>query len=191
MERCRLHPDVHRHGRRDPRRRPAAENRDLQSNHREQRRLRKERGLPRRPFRTRRCANGSFFNDEDKASLHASAGLTRHFKPKPAFHAVRHLRETLGDFRFRRTVTDEPGKLRVQEYRDDGKPARLIWAVWSPTGEPGMRKTVRTGVPGRLVSASRMPLTETAPAPNTAREIQAGTVELEVGGSPVYLMLNQ
>ena len=70
-----------------------------------------------------------FFNDDDKASLHASSGLTRHFKPKPAFHAVRHLRETLGDFRFHRTVTDEPGKLRVQEYRDDGKPARLMWAV--------------------------------------------------------------
>jgi hypothetical protein len=79
----------------------------------------------------------------------------------------------------------------VQEYRADGKPARLIWAVWSPTGQPGMRKTVLTGVPGRLVSASRMPLTEASPAPNTAREIQAGTIELEVGGSPVYLMLNQ
>jgi hypothetical protein len=54
-----------------------------------------------------------------------------------------------------------------------------------------MRKTVLTGVPGRLAASSRMPLTEAAPAPNTAREIQAGTIELEVGGSPIYLMLTR
>ncbi len=63
-----------------------------------------------------------FFNDEDKASLHASSGLTRHFKPKPSFHAVRHLQQTLGDFRFSRIVNNDPGMLRVQEYRSNATP---------------------------------------------------------------------
>lgn len=58
------------------------------------------------------------------------------------------------------------------------------------TGELGTRKTVLTGVPGKLVGSSRMPLTDSSPASGAVRETQAGTVDLEVGGSLVYLVLN-
>ncbi|MES2658510.1 MAG: hypothetical protein V4689_07825 [Verrucomicrobiota bacterium] len=129
-----------------------------------------------------------FFNDDDKASLHASAGLTRHFKPKPSFHAVRHLQQTLGDCRFRRIVTDEPGKIRVQEYQDDGTPGKIVWAVWAPNAGEGLDKVVLTDFPGKLVSSSWMPLTDATAGSGVVTEPKRGTVELEVGGSPVYLI---
>ena len=49
-----------------------------------------------------------FFNDEDQPSLHASSGITRHFQPKPSFHALAHLQRVLGDYRFQRIVTNQP-----------------------------------------------------------------------------------
>ncbi|MEO5913198.1 MAG: hypothetical protein ABIS50_03125 [Luteolibacter sp.] len=125
-----------------------------------------------------------FFNDEDKASVHASAGLTRHFKPKPSFYAVRHLQQTLGDFRFRRIPTNDPGKLRIQEYESEGK---TIWAVWSPTGDSRTSKMALDHIPGKLESSSRMPLTDAPAVSGEARQTASGSVELEVGGSPVYL----
>lgn len=56
-----------------------------------------------------------FFNDADQPGLHASAGVTRHFQPKPSSHALAHLQRVLGDYRFNTIVTNEPGRLRVQE----------------------------------------------------------------------------
>ena len=132
-----------------------------------------------------------FFNDEDKAGLHASSGLTRHFQPKPSFFAVSHLLKTLGDFRFNRIVTDEPGKIRVQEYQDGIHPQRLVWAVWSPAGEAPVQKVVLTQVPGKLVSSSRMPLSDAPADTGSATQTQPGTVELALGGSPVYLLLEK
>lgn len=129
-----------------------------------------------------------FFNDEDKASLHASSGLTRHFKPKPSFHAVAHARRVLGDFRFSRIAANEPGKLRVHEYRGGNQ---RIWAAWSPAGDDSPRVVKLTGTPGRLVSSSRMPLAEGAAGDAGARQTETGAVEVEIGGSPVYLIFGE
>jgi hypothetical protein len=74
-----------------------------------------------------------FFNDEDQPHLHASAGITRHFQPKPSYYALAHLQRVLGEYRFQSVATNESGRLRVQEYRNDSK--QVIWAVWSPTGD--------------------------------------------------------
>ena len=131
-----------------------------------------------------------FFNDKDEPSVHASAGLTRNFKPKPSFHAVSHLQKTLGAFRFRRIVTDEPGKIRVHEYIIDAAPRRVIWAVWSPVRQTGGAPVSLKHVPGRLVSSSRMPLADTV-ATGIATQPAPGTVKLEVRGSPAYLLLEQ
>ena len=125
-----------------------------------------------------------FFNDRDKPSVHASSGLTRNFEPKPSFYAVSHLRETLGDFRFDHIVTDEPGTLRVQEYRGDN---RVVWAVWVPAGKPDRRKTTLAHIPGKLLSSSRMPLSSTPPVAADIRQVAPDRVELETDGSPVYL----
>ncbi len=99
-----------------------------------------------------------FFNDADKASVHAAAGLTRNFQPKPSFHAVAHLLKTLGDYRWTRTVEQAASDRCVYEYRHGSDPARRIWAVWSPNGSGRTVPVTLTDVPGRLEKAERMPL---------------------------------
>ena len=125
-----------------------------------------------------------FFNDDDKPSLHASAGLTRNFEPKPSFHAVAHLQRVLGNYYFHRIVRD--GEVRVHEYRQAGG-KESVWAVWTPTRDGKPREVTLTEVPGKLVSASVMPLTGDAGEidPDTSTP---GSVTLEVGGSPTYLV---
>lgn len=130
-----------------------------------------------------------FFNDDNKASVHASSGLTRHFTPKPSYFAMRHLQQTLGGFRFHRCVTDDPGKLRVHEYIEDGAPHRLAWAVWVPHDPQQAARVTLENVPGRLLASTRMPLAD-GPAPDGgARQYVPGQVELDADGSPVYLIL--
>ena len=99
-----------------------------------------------------------YFNDEDEPKLHASSGLTRHFVPKPSFYALSHLQRVLGDCRFTRIVKNTADPVRIQEYRNDS--GRIIWAVWSPTGEGKKFITVLAATPGKLVETQHMPLTE-------------------------------
>lgn len=130
-----------------------------------------------------------FFNDDDKARLHASSGLTRDFKPKPSFHAVAHLRQVLGDYRFARVVTDEPQEIRVQEYRHAENAKKLVWAVWSPSsGRAGTPRRL-VGVPGKLLSSTIMPLSDGPAAAGTAKPIGPGIVDIEVSETPEYLLL--
>lgn len=130
-----------------------------------------------------------FFNDDDKASLHASSGLTRHFRPKPSFYAVAHLYQTLGNFSFRRIVTNQLGKLRVQEYQHATDPHSKIWAVWSPTADAKPAEIILAGVPGKLLSATHMPLAAVEESSVTAKQATNGDINVEVGTSPVYLLL--
>lgn len=125
-----------------------------------------------------------FFNDTDQPSVHASSGITRDFQPKPSFHALAHLQRVLGDYRFARVVTNEPGRLRVHEYRDgaDG----LIWAAWSPTGEGKSFTATLENAPGKFLKAERMPLTpKTEEVP--VLPPRAGRLEFPVDESPLYL----
>ena len=130
-----------------------------------------------------------FFNDDDKASLHASSGLTRHFKPKPSFYAVSHLQKTLGDYRFVRIVTNQPGNLRVHEYQNGHHPNQVVWAVWSPSSGADPVSTQLVDVPGKLVSSTVMPLTESLTSVGTARQLRPGKVEMTVSETPEYLRL--
>lgn len=133
-----------------------------------------------------------FFNDRDNPSLHSSAGLTRHFQPKPSFHALAHLQRRLGDYRFQRVVKDEPGRLRIQEFVRGKNADDLVWVVWSPTGEQRTMPTILSDVPGRLVSAERMPLSaKTDASPVVARQQTDGAIEVEVTESPLYLVLKR
>ena len=130
-----------------------------------------------------------WFNDEDVASVHASSGLTRHYQPKPSFHAVAHLFATLGEYRFERVITEKPGELSVIAFRHGTKPDRSIWAAWSPTGT-GRKGTKRIEIPaGRLERAERMPIS--SGAPEAVRWTKRGPeeIELDISESPVYLSL--
>ena len=127
-----------------------------------------------------------FFNDDDQPSVHASAGITRRFQPKPSYYALTHLQRVLGEYRFQNIMTNEPGRLRVQEYRNDSK--RIIWAVWSPTGDGRAFTTLLDNIPGQLVNAQRMPLTANPSAPPAAPQAGARQVKVQVDESPLYLV---
>jgi hypothetical protein len=76
--------------------------------------------------------------------------------------------------------------LRVQEYRNDSK--RIIWAVWSPTGDGRAFTTLLDNIPGQLVNAQRMPLTANPSAPPAAPQAGARQVKVQVDESPLYLV---
>jgi hypothetical protein len=130
-----------------------------------------------------------WFNDEDVASVHASSGLTRHYQPKPSFHAVAHLLATLGEYRFERVITEKPGELFVIAFRHGTKPDRSIWAAWSPTGT-GRKAAARIQVPAEPVErAERMPVSSGAAESVNWTKRGRGEIELEISESPVYLWL--
>ncbi|MDA1192132.1 MAG: hypothetical protein O3A46_10685 [Candidatus Poribacteria bacterium] len=129
-----------------------------------------------------------FFNDEDAPHVHGSSGLTRHFEPKPSYHAVAHLYGTLGDYRFVRAVEERVGDLYVYEFESVASPDERVWAIWSPTGE-GKSSRVRLNVAGaRDLDVTKMPLSS---APSFAdREMRGATMALTVDESPVYVRFN-
>lgn len=129
-----------------------------------------------------------FFNDDDKASLHASSGLTRNFQPKPSFHAVGHLQRTLGDYRFSRMAKNEIGALRVQEYVHGSDAKKIIWAAWVPSGENARRQVTLEKTPGKLVGATKMVLAEkTKQIALPPQEEGSGNVSISLDGSVVCL----
>lgn len=132
-----------------------------------------------------------FFNDDDRPGLHASAGVTRRFAPKPSYHALAQLQRVLGECRFHRVVKNEAGKWRVQEYRDDKNPRRVVWAVWSPTGEGRSAVATLEGTPGKLAEVQKMPLGPEAAAAPSVRQMAPGRIEVPVEESPLYLVFER
>ena len=140
-----------------------------------------------------------YYNDEDEASVHAASGLTRKFKPKMSFWAVKQLYNTLGEYRFRRIVKKEDGKLYVYEFVRGNNPDSLIWVAWSPTGvrtqdkegyQPREINTTLDHLPGLPLSVTAM-ATSNGPAPQVAwKKAGDAAIHLTVGESPVYIVMN-
>lgn len=128
-----------------------------------------------------------FFNDQDQPSLHASSGITRNFEPKPSFHALAHLQSTLGDYRFSKVITKEPGQIYVYEFIHDIEPHKRIWAVWSPTGT-NRTAEVTLKVPSKIERAEGMPLT-LGPVEPVKWTASGNDVTLHVTEAPIYLWL--
>jgi len=127
-----------------------------------------------------------FFNDNDEPHVHGSSGITRNFVPKPSFYALSQLQRLLGDCRFTRIVTNEQGKLRVQEYRSDAQ--KIVWLAWSPTGEEKSLDAMLTTTPGRLLKAEKMMLSASAPSAPEVRQGPNGNLQATVDESPLYLV---
>jgi len=116
-----------------------------------------------------------FFNDSDQPQVHGSSGLTRNFEPKPSFHAIAHLRKTLGDFYFKRQF--KSAEASVSEFENG---ARRIWVVWLPTGEG---RTAKFDVPD-FERIERMPLRK-----DEDILIRPTGKSIEITESPTYLFL--
>jgi hypothetical protein len=126
-----------------------------------------------------------FFNDEDAPQVHGSSGLTRHFRPKPAFYAAAHLQRSLGDYRFKRILMERAGDAFVYEFSHGNDPKRLIWVAWSPTGS-GRTATIESPrMPGTIERAERMPLDEHP----CQVEIAPDANKILVTESPLYLFI--
>ena len=124
-----------------------------------------------------------FFDDKDAPSFHAASGITRNGKPKPSFHAMAHLRKTLGDYRFVRAVSKEVDDVYVYEYKsNDGA---IIWAAWSPTKGKVDRDYVLKDLPGKIASIERMPLKAGDAESVTFKS--GKTVSIPLGESPLYI----
>ena len=127
-----------------------------------------------------------FFDDKDEPQIHGSSGLTRLGRPKPAFHAVAHLKKTLGDYRFRRVVEEKPSRNFVYEYVHGDDPGRRIWAIWSPTGT-GKRKRIELKTEGMtLLGAERTPLAA-GETPGERPTVGTGMISVDCDQSPLFL----
>ncbi len=131
-----------------------------------------------------------WFNDGDTPSFHASSGITRFLEPKKSYWAMRHLYQSLGDYRFNRAVRQDEGELFVYEYVHGENPDQVVWVVWSPTGID-KSSTQELELPGKLVKAERMP---TAAQDRVVVELTPsadGVVAAPVTESPLYLWVEK
>ena len=127
-----------------------------------------------------------FFDDKDEPMLHGSSGITRNFVPKPAYYAMAHLYQTLGDYRFSRVIANEKETLCAYEYLCPGKPA--IRVVWSPTGTQ-REAVMQLPLNGKVTRAETMPFKPGA-APVPAITAVPGGIKLKVSESPTYLWID-
>ncbi|MEK7477671.1 MAG: hypothetical protein AAB152_18785 [Candidatus Coatesbacteria bacterium] len=131
-----------------------------------------------------------FFNDEDEPQFHGSSGLTRHFKPKPSYHAVAHLLATLGDYRFDRVIREDSGKVYAYRFVHGDDPAKAVVAIWSPTGA-GKKGTFDLDLEGHaLAGVKKMHLSPRAAAGPALRP-RGGRVLVPYDESPVFLRLER
>lgn len=130
-----------------------------------------------------------WFNDKDTPSLHAASGVTRHFVPKPSYYAMRHLYQSLGDYRLGRVVRQDAGELYIYEFVHGDDPDKLVWVVWSPTGE-GRETEVELSPPGEVVKAERMPMAD-GDAEAVEIEQAGGGVTITATESPAYLWVQR
>jgi len=132
-----------------------------------------------------------FYDDGDKASVHASSGLTRNFQPKMSFWAVKHLYETLGDYRFNRVIREVQDGLYVYEFVH-GRSANIVtWVVWSPTGNGREKDLILQGLPCRPCRVERMPVQQAVASEVAWTTPGPGEIGLQVTESPAYIMMGR
>lgn len=127
-----------------------------------------------------------FYDDNDGASVHAASGLTRNFEPKPSFWAVKHLYETLGEYRLNKIITKQTGKIHTYEFSHDTRRNFVIWVIWSPTGNGRTEEVTLHSLPGRLVKAESMPINKDQAPKSDCQRIGTG-LKLTLTESPIYL----
>ncbi len=134
-----------------------------------------------------------WFHDSDSPSVHGSSGLTRGqgetFEYKPSFFALRHLYETLGDYRFGSVILKLDGDLFIYEYESETDPNDIIWAIWSPTGNGREVEMILDGIVGTPLFADRMPLDDGLAQLVDFDLLGSGRIRLMVGESPTYLRI--
>jgi hypothetical protein len=132
-----------------------------------------------------------YYNDDDKASVHASSGITRNFQPKASFWALKHFYETLGSYRFGRVITQDLDRLYVYEFVHGTDPDKLIWVAWSPTGDGREQRMTLPALPAPLQKMERMPVNDLTSPDVPHQYLSTGRLSLIVNESPVYILMRR
>jgi hypothetical protein len=132
-----------------------------------------------------------YFDDNDEPGVHASSGITRKFQPKPAYWAVKHFYETLGEFRLNRVVNQKAGEPAILEFVHGSDPSSLIWVAWLPTGENREILVPFTRLPGKPYKMEKMPVADGEAPQVEPQRPHAGGFSAPVGESPVYLYMKK
>lgn len=134
-----------------------------------------------------------FFDDQDKPSVHAAAGLTRNGEPKPSFWAVSHLQQTLGGYRLIQAIKGDAQSPAYQfTFEHEHNKEQRIVVVWSPTsGEADQAFMLRT--PGFVATAAHAMPVEQGPSPKVSLKPFKGanTVAITATESPTYITLKR
>ncbi len=136
-----------------------------------------------------------FFNDQDRLSLHESSGITRNYKPKPAFYAVSQLYNSLGDYQFEKIVKKKYEDIYIYQYiskvQDDDLMCRdRVWVAWRPT-KNGNLKSFSTKSPfGRPDKIEQMMTTSKLQSVAWEWEPETEKITVEISGSPIYIYFN-
>ncbi len=101
-----------------------------------------------------------YFNDDDKPQLHACSGLTRHYQPKPAYHAVAWMLKSLANYRFARVIQASADDGYLYEFAPEKSGEPFIWAAWHATKAEFAMPLPAGGLD--VIKIERMPLKEGA-----------------------------
>lgn len=131
-----------------------------------------------------------YYDDNDQASFHAASGLTRKFQPKMSFWAVKHLYETLGNYRFSRIVKKTEGQEYIYEFRNGDDRKKIIWTAWRPTAQ-NKEIDITLAVPGKPEKIEAMSVQKGAASSAPFVYSNSGEVKLKISGSPVYILMRE
>lgn len=121
-----------------------------------------------------------FFNDEDNASFHACSGITRHFQPKPSYHAMAWMLRNLADYRFSRAIQKSEKDGYLFEFISEHPQAPKILAAWHAT-----RDGVSLDLHGaKAMKSERMPMTS---GPSAETPLKSGDSAVMAGTVPTFI----
>lgn len=129
-----------------------------------------------------------FFNDKDEPKLHHSSGLTRNFQPKPAYHAIAWMLESLKGCRFKTVIRQSLDEGYVFEFSPEKTGHYSVWAVWHPTKE-GQVMNIKTGN-RKFLRAELMPLAKEA-TESVAFSVEEKTLTVTARTRPIFLWFDQ
>ena len=129
-----------------------------------------------------------YYDDSNKPKVHGASGLTRNFEPKKSFWAVKHLYETLGEYRFSKIIQQQSESVFIYEYVHGQDETMKIWVVWSPTGSNIKNMATLRELPGNIVQSSIMPVEDSIIEEAKWEQIGSDSIEIEVTETPVYLV---
>lgn len=124
-------------------------------------------------------------NDDDKPQLHAASGLTRNYEPKPAYHAVAWMLNSLENYRFSRIIQQSLDNGYVYEFTPEKEGEPVIWAAWHPTKTAHNLELNTEG--HKLLKAELMPLSNILPSTPATQENLSDKLQLTIGEYPILL----